>query len=472
MFLSKNSLLKTLLLVALLVLVNLTITYAQYSPQYMHGQIGKGGGESTSVPEFNIIESIASTTIKEVTLSTNELAILIKSSFNEGNYYAHTSQPNIDLPGLGIDTAIASNGQFLIGIHIGFPFITSYKWNSETSRYEQTARAIPDPNGNMGITGDLSENGEYLALIHGGLDTLTTFKWNSENNRYEGTELPDVQPSSKPWCMGLSSNGQYLVLPLTNSPYIISYKWNNTSNRYEKTADIYGEITGPAYGASVSSDGMYVVISHYNEPYISAFNWSFINNRYEQTTPPDINPAGDAYSIRMTPNKEYLAVSYKGSGQTVTHFLYTYKWSNENSRFEKTENIDIATGTVIQNFQISDDGQYLVLGTTTSPYLITYKWSISNNKYEQKTIDAGLTSTGRGIALSPNGRYMAAASYGTPKLKTYDMGVGSITYEAYRYDILKPQYPSILKAVGRITENGNLNDIRSFNSIWSNSLVE
>jgi hypothetical protein len=116
---------------------------------------------------------------------------------------------------------------------------------------------------------------------------------------------------------------------------------------------------------------------------------------------------------------------------SASPYLYTYKWSSGNNRYEKTANANTDSAFYSYDMAMSNDGGFLALGMTGTPYLRSYKWSAGNNRYEVTTAPNVLPSgQARGIGMSTDGSVICVGSSGaTDNVRNYLWDAGDNRYE-------------------------------------------
>jgi len=348
-----------------------------------------------------------------------------------GNYIK-TDGSAMSPSGIGYGTALSDDGQLLALAHGGTnfgAFFNSYKWNSDSNRYEMTN--IPDiapPATARGVA--MSSDGTYLAIAHLGTSSpigLVTYRWSNANQRYEKTNNPNIAPGWSAYGAAISADGQYLGIAhagTSGDSRFISYTWNEGNNRYEKTNTPNIAPTGTGNGIAMSADGQYVAVAHSGttgDSYLTTYRWSGTNQRYEKNNTPDVLPSGVSLGAAVSNDGRYLAVAHNGTG-----FLITYRWHEVNQRYEQTNAPDIAPTGAGRGVAMSNDGRYIAVahsGTTAPARLTTYAWHEVNNRYEKTANpDVAPSAMANGAAMSGTGLYLAIGYAGTavdPFLLTY-----------------------------------------------------
>ena len=330
---------------------------------------------------------------------------------------------------------MSADGQFLaVGTRYNF---RSYKWSEENNRYERTNNPSIESFSERAYACAMSADGQLLVV---GSNTLRSYKWSEANNRYEVTGIPTVIPGHSTVWAAMSADGQFLAAIGYRSPYLFTYKWSEANNRYEKAINPDIMPSAATYSCAMSADGQLLAIGHSitgAPAYLTTYKWSEANNRYEKTNNPDFAPSGNGYSCAMSADGQFLAVGHNSSSSPA--YLTTYKWSEENNRYERTNNPDIAPSGVVRSIGISADGAYLVAtheGIVSPATFVTYKWSVENARYEQMNFpDVAPSDPSYGnMGISSDGKYCAVAYASTNSsryLITYKLNIAGHDLKAY-----------------------------------------
>ncbi len=369
-----------------------------------------------------------------------------------GISYKKTNDVDIMPSSYGTSCAMSADGQFLaVGIYGGF---VTYKWSAINSRYEKTnSPDIVDFSSGVYACA-MSADGHFLfvASRYG-----RSYKWSEANNRYEKTANPTYNPTGYTYGASMSADGQFLAAPNGNSPYLYTFKWSEANNRYETTnnPDI---APGGGKSCAMSADGQFLAAAANSAlPYLSTFKWSEANNRYEKTNNPDVDPGG-GNACAMSADGQFLAVGHLNASSSPA-YLTTYKWSEANNRYEKTNNPDFAPSGAVSGVGISADGTYLVAshaGTVPPAGFVTYKWSVENARYERAGFpDVAPPRTPSGnIGMSSDGVYCAVAFDIPSYLITYKLNIAGHDLKAYASQNkmwrMNSHYTGVLSAAGEV----------------------
>lgn len=297
-------------------------------------------------------------------------------------------------------------------------------------------------------------------LSGGRILAIPQYPWSSPIQQQNPVTLPAGQGNAAKW----SPDGRFLAVAHNTTPFITIYERSGLN--FNKLANPVTLPTGNAKSLAWSPNGDFLVVAHATTPFITIYQRQGIN--FTKLSNPATLPVSNGDSVGFSPNGEFLAVSsdgglniYQIKGTTFTDISGSagisspdgqtglVSWSPDSQFLALTNgtgtgnffNCYQRTGVTFTAVTISGgqpatlptalawtpDGAKLIGGFSTAPnYHFYYSLSgttltLSGNLFPSGTPPAGPVV---GIAISPNGGFIAVTSASTPFLQIYNSALG------------------------------------------------
>jgi WD40 repeat protein len=159
-------------------------------------------------------------------------------------------------------------------------------------------------------------------------------------------------------------------------------------------------------------------------------------------------PPGTVNDVAWSPDGEYVAV-----GHVTAPYLTVYKRIGDT--FVNIVVLSITPTSAVNAVAWSPDGRLLAIGTASTPYIQIYSKVAGQDQLNQLSLSAAMPSPPTGgqvmsLAFSPDARYLAVGSGGTPYLILYDRGPSPTSTVLSRVsDLTETQRPTAtVRSVG------------------------
>jgi hypothetical protein len=191
--------------------------------------------------------------------------------------------------------------------------------------------------------------------------------------------------------------------------YAIS-AWQRKGYNFYQLPAPPNQLSGTHYAVGISSNGTYLAGGSDSSPRLRLWkrNESDNNNFTQLSDPATMPPAYcTVYDIEFNPaNDSYLAVS----GYT---FCYIYKRDNDTFTYLTALDADCQESKCAW----SKDGNYFGACFRDSPYFRV--WKRNGDTFTALSVDTSITSRGRGIAISSDGKYVSVGYNSYPYFAWY-----------------------------------------------------
>jgi len=446
--------------VVLLTLINLTITYAQTVPQYMHGQIGKGGASGPGIT-FNDYETINASYGENINagdmISLRQIIQYKEDEYENVAYFGNRlniskiNEFTEHATGYGQACSLSPNNEILAVGYINSPYLQLYRvyYNlTVNNSVELVNLVIPIEDNVPGGVYDTSwsPNGEILTVACTTSPYIVNYIVSKDIQTEEYTfvkhnEFTGGIPSGACYGADWSPNGEVLsiahnIVPYTTN-YIVSKDLQTGIYTFTKHAGLTGgNPTGNGSEITWSPNGEVLSVVHFTAPY--ATNYIVTKNIetgvYTFTKHVGLtggNPTGNGYGISWSPNGEVLSIAHS-TAPYATNYIVTK--NIETGVYTFTKHVGLTGGNPTGNGNStfwSPNGEILSIAHTTSPYISNYIMTknVETGDYTF-TKHAGLTSgnpTGNGndVLWTANGRFLLAAHTTVPYVTPYSISTDS-----------------------------------------------
>lgn len=266
---------------------------------------------------------------------------------------------------------------------------------------------------NQGHSGRWSPDGKYFALMSINSPYLFIYKRSGTSL----TKLADPLdlPSNYGSAVGWSHDGKYLAISVWNEdPRLIVYK--RSGDTFTKISASLSLPTSVVSSLDWSPQGYYLSVVADSYPTVALYKLD--NDVLSKLDDLVDLPSDGGLSLRWSPDGQLLAVGNSGSSSdegATDPFLYVYLFSGE--KLIKLPNIVNGPYTTVRGMNWSPNGRYLAIATFGNSIEV---FSRSGNTLTRVAVCPD-TISARDTAWTPDGRYLCAVSSSAPYVWVYKM---------------------------------------------------